>query len=220
MRAKSFRGVVGPLLAGLMLGVGQVYAENGDSARICNKVTNLLSNPTFVIAVPRDWLRDAFAFSDDLFLYDQGRSGYQQRHKETGEGAGKNYNKGNEGSSAIVGIAIPVGKPNDARWVQEVTIEPYQTYILSGWIKTKDVGHTTESIDVGANLSVLGWGEGQGVIDIYSEPLFDTNGWTYREVQFNSGPHTKAAIALRVGFFAGTTTGTAWFRDIKLQKAP
>ena len=53
-------------------------------------------------------------------------------------------------------VKIDAPAPNDARWIQTVDVEPNKLYFLSGWIKTENVGHTSESVDAGANLSLFG----------------------------------------------------------------
>lgn len=107
-------------------------------------------------------------------------------------------------------VKIMVETPNDVHWAQTVAVQPNTNYRVSGWIKTENVGHTAESVDVGANLSILGeW-------DFRSRPLFGTNDWTYASFAFNSGERTEVTVAARLGFWSGTTTGTAWFDDLEL----
>ena len=61
-------------------------------------------------------------------------------------------------------VKIYAPAPNDARWIQTVDVEPNKLYYLSGWIKTDNVGHTAESVDAGANLSLYGtWTHSAGV---------------------------------------------------------
>jgi hypothetical protein len=154
---------------------------------------NLVQNSNFSIGLPVNWTRDAFKYSDNLFSWDQ--------------------------NSKQVRVSVPAGSPNDARWVQTVPVEANTDYVLSGYIRTKDVEHSTEIVQAGANLSILDDLPGTGFFT-FSEPLFGNHGWTYRELRFNTGSNTQIRIALRVGMFAGTATGTAWFRSIKLNKAP
>lgn len=112
------------------------------------------------------------------------------------------------GGNRSVKITAPT--PNDARWVQTLNVQPNTNYLLSGWIKTENVGHTVQSVDAGANLGILGtW-------DQRSIALFGTNDWTYVSLVFNSGEQTEVMIAARLGFWSGMTTGTVWFDDIEL----
>jgi len=109
-------------------------------------------------------------------------------------------------------IRIDAPEPNDARWIQTVAVEPNTLYELSGWIRTRDVERSAQAVDAGANLAVMGtWTR--------TETVRGTNGWTYRSVRFDSGPSTSVTIGARLGFWSGTTTGTAWFDDVRLAPA-
>jgi len=104
------------------------------------------------------------------------------------------------------GISAPT--PNDASWLQTVNLDPGANYLLSGWIKTENVAHN-EGVDAGANLNLFGtFNRTRGV--------FGTSDWTYAGMPFNSGESGEVTISARVGFFAGTTTGTAWFDDLQV----
>jgi hypothetical protein len=99
---------------------------------------------------------------------------------------------------------ITAATPNDAWWWQEVMVQPNTFYLLTGWIKTENV-----SGGVGANLSLIGtWTHTQG--------LLGTNDWTHVSIWFNSGPSTRITIGARLGYWAGTSTGTAWFDDLRM----
>jgi hypothetical protein len=115
-------------------------------------------------------------------------------------------------TEAITGsksVKIDAPTPNDARWIQTVNVEPNTWYFLSGWIKTDNVGHTSESVDAGANLSRFGtWERSAGV--------FGSEDWTRNSLLFNSGDDEQVIIGARLGYWAGTTTGAAWFDDIRL----
>ena len=106
-----------------------------------------------------------------------------------------------------VRIANPT--PNDAAWTETVTLEPDHNYLLSGWIRTQDVAHTTELTDAGANLCL--WGTWQ-----HTPALTGTHDWTYVRMVFNSGPTGNVTICARLGYWAGVTTGTAWFDDLRV----
>jgi hypothetical protein len=107
-------------------------------------------------------------------------------------------------------VKIVSTTPNDARWVQSITVQPNTDYRLSGWIKTSNVAHTQESVDAGANLSLYG-------TYTYSVGLFGTSDWTYVTLLFNSGSSTQFTVAARLGYWYGTTTGTAWFDELRLE---
>ena len=113
-------------------------------------------------------------------------------------------------------VAISSPTENDAWWRQTVTVEHDTDYVLSGEIKTQGVAHNP-GVDAGANLSILDAVPG---LFTFSDPLFGDHDWTHREVFFNSGDNDVVRVALRVGMFAGTTTGTAMFRNIRLDRLP
>ena len=107
-------------------------------------------------------------------------------------------------------VKIAADSPDDAYWAQTIPVVPNTDYVLSGYIKTENVGHTAESTDMGANLSIFGsWNE-------HSQPLFGSNEWTHVSFAFNSGERSHVTVAARLGFWSGMTTGAAWFDDLEL----
>lgn len=148
---------------------------------------NLLTNPGFERGTddPDGWERDVFQPVSELTWDDEvHRSGTRS-------------------------IAIHSPTPNDARWIQTVTVEPHTIYELSGWIRTEGVQHSPQAVDAGANLTVMGTWE-------RSEALIGTNDWTFRTLRFNSGDSTTVTVGARLGFWSGTTAGSAWFDDLRL----
>lgn len=101
-------------------------------------------------------------------------------------------------------VSITASTNNDGWFSQQVTVEPETQYMLTGWIKTKNV-----SAGAGANLSLVGtW--------THTEGLLGTNDWTQVSLWFNSGSNTQITIGARLGYWNGTSMGTAWFDDIRL----
>lgn len=100
---------------------------------------------------------------------------------------------------------------DDSRWIQSIPTRPKTLYNLSGWIKTEDVNRSPEFIDAGANLSLLN-------TFTRSPGLLGTQDWTRTGVLFNSQDQNQVTVAARLGFYSGTTTGTAWFDDLKLSQ--
>ena len=99
---------------------------------------------------------------------------------------------------------------NDARVVQEVTVSPNTVYRLSAQIRTSDVEYGT-----GANLSIDNY-----PIDgtyCYSENLFGSDAWRSVSLYFRTGAEqTRVSVALRLGGYGTTATGTAEFRGVSL----
>ncbi len=175
------------LLAAVAIPAGTVVASTYSAS------VNLLVNGSFEegsyspTSSPNGWIPDAFA-SSGVLTWDN-----TQAH---------------DGSKSVK-ITAPL--PNDARWIQTVTVQPDTNYLLSGWIKTENVAHSIEAVDAGANLSILGtW--------THTDGLIGTHDWTYVSMVFNSGPDTEIMIAPRLGYWSGTTTGTAWFDDLQLRR--
>ncbi len=108
-------------------------------------------------------------------------------------------------------VRIEAPQPDDASWSQTIPVQPHTLYQLSGWIRTEGVAHTAELVDAGANLSFAGtWDHSPGV--------FGTTGWTKVWVTVNSGDRTELTVAARLGYWAGSTIGTAWFDDLRLER--
>jgi len=108
--------------------------------------------------------------------------------------------------SGLYSARITAATANDAWFWQEVTVEANAFYLLTGWIKTENV-----TAGAGANLSLVGtWTHTQG--------LLGTNNWTRVSLWFNSGSSTRISIGARLGYWAGTSSGTAWFDDVRLTR--
>lgn len=97
--------------------------------------------------------------------------------------------------------------PNDARFAQEVAVEPDSLYCLSGWIRAQAEGGR------GANLSIA---------DVYtfSTGVYDTQGqWQLVELYGRTGPDQHAlTVFARLGGYSGEAQGKAWFADLSLKK--
>jgi hypothetical protein len=98
---------------------------------------------------------------------------------------------------------------DDTRLLQTVSVKPYTSYRLSGWVKTQNVRITQEGGTVGANLGLYGGWE-------HSPSVVGTKDWTYVELVFNSGSRTQVQVAPRLGYWSSTATGKAWFDDLQL----
>ncbi len=100
---------------------------------------------------------------------------------------------------------------NDARWIQKIRVKPGEKYTLSGRIK----GVNIQGSAIGANLYVT-------VSDFYySNPMGSTGTFDWKTVSLPFiGPSTgEVVIGCRLGFYASTVTGTAYFDDILVEAA-
>lgn len=170
-------------------------AEAGSASCIDLPDINLLANPGAddgpfpSTSLPEGWAHEAWREEGVSFTWDN------------------TVSHGGSKSARISADTV-----NDASWTRTVQVEPYTTYVLSGWIKTEGVTHTGEIEDAGANLSFFGtWTHTVGV--------FGTQDWTHVSVPFDTGPAVEVTIAARLGYWAGTSAGTAWYDDIKVEAA-
>ncbi|OGC34143.1 hypothetical protein A2311_01890 [candidate division WOR-1 bacterium RIFOXYB2_FULL_48_7] len=98
----------------------------------------------------------------------------------------------------------------DARWVQEVYLQPNKSYRLSGWIKTVDVARRGE----GALLLVEG-------STIRTTPIFGTQDWQFVEATGKTGPDQQVTkVECRLGYFGAPNSGQAYFDNLVLKEVP
>lgn len=151
---------------------------------------NLLLNPGFETVdeegLPADWSVDAYDAREGISLYtlsDQAHAG--------------------DCAARIRNVA-----ENDARFYQNVAVEPETMYKLSGYIRTENIADSGH----GANLSIEG-------VYVFSDELFATRDWTYVELYGETGPdQTEVTVFARLGGYSGISSGTAYFDDLKLEQ--
>lgn len=114
-----------------------------------------------------------------------------------------------EAFDGLRSIKITATALNDIRWFQTVQVKPRTNYLLTGWIKTEGVTHSPQVVDAGANLCLYG-------TFTRTDGIFGTRGWTPVRLVFSSGTESSLSIGIRLGFWSGTATGTAWFDDLRL----
>ncbi len=102
---------------------------------------------------------------------------------------------------------------NDARWAQDVSVEPNTVYRFSAMVRAEGIG----AGGYGANLSI-------GGLSVYSEMLYDTDGeWVELSLTGRTGPEqTSMTVFARIGGYGdeNLNTGSAWFDDLSLEKVP
>lgn len=149
---------------------------------------NLITNGDFEAideeGIPEFWFTDAYVHDEGYTVFSVADEG---------------------GERGCVAEIRNIGE-NDARFAQEVEVEPESLYCLSGWIRADGIegGH-------GANLSIEG-------VYAFSEKVYDTEGeWEYIEYYGETGPNQDlVTVFVRLGGYSGTSTGTAFFDDISL----
>ncbi|GAE89767.1 carbohydrate binding domain-containing protein [Acetivibrio straminisolvens] len=120
------------------------------------------------------------------------------------------FGVGQEGAhSGQYYVTIENKEERDARYLQEVAVEPKTCYRLSGWIKTENVGEET----LGANLSIERY-------TTYSNDIRGTvDEWQYTELYILTGEDVNTLkVSLGLGGYGRLNTGKASFDDIVLEK--
>jgi hypothetical protein len=176
-----------------LLPIAVAVATTLEAATVCTRPPNLVANggfergPWLPGSLPDRWSFDSYADTAvPLWDYTTAHSGRRS-------------------------VKISSTTPDDAFWTQNVPVEPATPYFLSAWIKTQDVAHTDQVVDLGANVSLFG--------GFTSSPgALGTRDWARSSLSFRTGLETQVTVAARLGFFAGTTTGTAWFDDVELRR--
>ncbi len=101
---------------------------------------------------------------------------------------------------------------DDCRLVRTIDVRPETRYVLHAEIRTGDVYGGQ-----GATLAIDNF-----AIDgsyIYSDGLFGTNDWTPVELAFRTAKTQEAVtLALRLGGYSAESSGSVWFRDVRLEQ--
>lgn len=103
-------------------------------------------------------------------------------------------------------VSIASDKGTDAAWTATVPVAPNSCYMLSGWIKTRDVRGA-----VGALLNI------QNLQHVRTPAVTGTRNWTQVSTVFETGGTTELEINCLFGGW-GQSTGQAWYDDIVLAR--
>lgn len=96
---------------------------------------------------------------------------------------------------------------NDARFCQEIAVEPDSYYMLSCDVKAKGAEG-----EAGANISVL-------TSIASSEPVYNQAAWQRIELTGKTGSNQKSmVVAVRLGGYSALTLGEAWFDNFSIVK--
>lgn len=113
---------------------------------------------------------------------------------------------GREGSMCLM---ITSDKNSDNGAAVTIPVKKRTGYLLSAWIKTKDLQPAGRG--PGALLNIHGGEQSQGVKG--------TSDWTKVTINVNSGDRDELLIHCLFGGYGGAT-GTAWFDDVSLTEVP
>jgi len=150
----------------------------------------LLANPGFDTldssALPEGWYRDMWDTASGVSYLEAASDGY-------------------DGTA----IKIVNAGENDARFCQDVTVEPDSIYEIRCMAKAEGVSDT----GIGANISIKNTFS-------YSDQLYETNGeWVELIVYGKTGAdQEKLTLCARLGGYSGTSTGSAWFDSFSMKK--
>ena len=98
-------------------------------------------------------------------------------------------------------------KPNDARWMQSLTLAP-GWYHFSAEVRTENVG----TKETGATISIMEDGA-------MSPDIRGTTGWQTVGLYLQVGANgADVEVALRVGGYGSLNTGRAFFRNVHAEK--
>jgi WD40 repeat protein len=123
----------------------------------------------------------------------------------------------NLGAATVVSDTSKLGKAaamlrptemDDCMLVQKVAVKAGTQYLLSGWVRTKDVT-IEQGGRLGANLSVVGGFEA-------SRSVVGTNDWEYVWLVFDTRDRKEIEVGARLGHNGSVAKGTAWFDDMVL----
>jgi dolichyl-phosphate-mannose-protein mannosyltransferase len=104
-------------------------------------------------------------------------------------------------------LKVAALKANDARWMQSLTLQP-GWYHITAEVRTENIG--TQA--TGATVSVMEDG-------IMSADIRGTSGWQPVGLYLKVGGHgADVTVALRVGGFGSLNTGTAYFRNARVEQ--
>lgn len=111
---------------------------------------------------------------------------------------------------------------NYGRAEKIVKLEPYTTYKFSAMVKYKDfeVAPDAESDVYGANLEVCSY-SGDSLFRVSRSSASNSKEWTKLECTFTTNDEKGHEYYFRLmnGDYSAKCKGTAWFSDIKLEKA-
>ncbi|RKP58171.1 phospholipid carrier-dependent glycosyltransferase [Cohnella endophytica] len=171
------------LLIALLFPAASAFAENGE--------TNLVINGSFEEVnadEPTNWSKDAYLAGDENSL---------MKVVEGDAHSGSRF------------ATIESFQPNDAKWVQTVSVQPDSLYKLSCWVRVVQAGEGA----TGANISVLG-------IGTTSRDLTDSaGGWENVELVGRTGAgQNQITVAVRLGGYGSLNAGRADFDDFRMEK--
>lgn len=118
--------------------------------------------------------------------------------------------------SASVRIENRADEPSDSRIHQVLNVEPQTLYLLTCWVKTKDVAN----VGYGANISFTMSSVNMSVeYPISNQEVATTNGWKKLSLYFKTDTNmTSVEATIGLGGYSSENSGTIWIDDASLKK--
>ncbi len=115
-----------------------------------------------------------------------------------------------EAHSGKRSVAISSKEKGDGNWFQSVTVQPWQNYRFSGWVKTEGVESK------GGQGAYIDASPGQGANMRNARNIIrGSNDWQRLETVFNALPCNNLVMQCIFGSW-GPVAGKAWFDDVSL----
>jgi dolichyl-phosphate-mannose-protein mannosyltransferase len=106
-------------------------------------------------------------------------------------------------------LEIIAATPNDARFVQELAVEPDMVYRFACRIRSENIGAAAR----GGGISV------ENIQDGSPDIKGTGNDWQSLEFYGKTGPdQQKLSVTVGIGGYGSLNSGTAWFRDVTVEK--
>lgn len=98
---------------------------------------------------------------------------------------------------------------NDSMFYKKIEVKPNTSYKVSCMIKTEGVKTKNNNMDAGAHICI-------GDTVEKSDNVVGTSDWTKIEFLFDSKNRKEVNIGFRLGGYADSCIGTAWFSDMEI----
>ena len=106
-------------------------------------------------------------------------------------------------------LMIESSEANDARYVTEIKLKAKKLYLISGYVKTENIGGENA---FGANISVM------ESTNRTIPTATSAEGWQKLEYCVRADKSGAVKLALRLGFYSGDTSGKVWFDNISVRR--
>lgn len=121
------------------------------------------------------------------------------------------FGESNNGINGSTCIYIENKELNDSYWYREIKVEPNELYLAECWIKEENV--ILKEGNIGANISILDTWEKSNIMTQVGD-----SEWKKVRLYFLAPETGIVQFACRLGYFASTVTGKAYFDNFRVFK--